>query len=481
MTDLVDTTSDAWPDPPAGKLDLPLLELFHQDKEGYVALTNKSPTWKNVTSLQIKDLRNMLPGYVDQLLNDSYMTVNSMQAPKGKHYRGNEMVRRIQACYSDIDFYKYDLSYEETYALLFAMVASEYVPWPSIVAKSGRGMYAFWCFEQPEQYDREQQDLYRRTQDRICDILSRLGADPGAKDSARVLRLPGSYHTKAQAHVRYTPTFDGDGELVTYTLTDLAEKVLDVHLPNEPKRLASPTPALRALPQPTVQPAGKPLPTGSLLGDNLPTGSVSPEKRAPTARYFDFVTIAEQRGGICEGYREKYLWRFAGCLQVMGYYGRELFNRVWKINEEACRPPLTKSEVHSACNKPNGWYITSAGPRNIRSDTIARELDVTATEAIRWKLTSIMPHGTKAKRRRNTKARTRSRTKKTAARRVALDKLIQPLIRRRHTTSLRLLAEHLEQSHRIRCSHETVRKDLAILGWKLDHQTSHFVALDSEK
>lgn len=484
MTDLVDTTSDAWPDPPDGELDLPMLEMIHQDKDGYVALTNKSPTWKNVASLKIKDLRNMLPGFVDQLLNDSYMSVNSMQPPKGHHHRGTDMVRRIQACYSDIDHYKYDLSYEETYALLFAMVASEYVPWPSIVAKSGRGMYVLWCFEQPEQYDSEQKDLYRRTQTRICEVLSRLGADPKAKDSSRVLRLPGSYHSKAKAHVRYTPTFDGDGELVTYTLADLAEQVLDVHLPNEPRRViparlnASP---LRTLPPATVRPAGDPLPAGSLLDNDLPTGPTSPEKRAPTARYFDLVTIAEKRGGICEGYRETFLWRFAGCLQVMGYWGRELFDRVSRINSQACRPPLTKSEVHSACRKPKGWYITSAGQvRNIRSDTIAKELDITSIEANRWGLTSIMPHGTKAKRRQNTKARSRSRKKKTAARRKSLTELIQPLISRRHPTSLRILADYLAL-HKHKCSHETVRKDLAIMGWKIDQHTGQFISLDKVK
>jgi len=465
-----------WSEPPDGQLDLPMMELIHKDHDGYVALCSKSTPRFNVTSIRIRDLRRMLPGFVEQLMTDGYMAVNSMAKPKGGHLRGNDMVRRVQACFSDLDHYKLDMTFEQTYAVLFGMVAAGYVPWPSIVAKSGRGMYLFWCFERPEHYTPTHAELYSRTQDRICALLSRIGADPNARDASRVLRIPGSYHTEAKAHVRYTPTFDADGELVTYQLEDLADQVLRVHLPDEPKRITSTststTSSSRPLPAPTIRPGGEPMPAGSLLDEDLPTRSTRPDLRTPWARYFDLVTIAERRGGITEGYRHAFLWRYAGTLVARGLFGRELFDRVWQMNQAACRPPQSRGEVCAACSKPQYSVLHDGSRRNIRSATIARELGVTAAEAIRWKLTSIMPHGTKRKIRRNTQARRRTRQRRTEARRKALREFIAPFLAKRgnHTTSLRFISDHLA-ARGIAASHETVRKDLAALGWRIDQHS----------
>lgn len=393
---------DFWPkdETPPDQLDVPMIELTHRDPDGYIAIMRKPPgedKLKPIYSIRVRELRTMLPELIDQLLQDGYATVNCMKAPRKRKgrtiYRTKDLVKTLQACYSDLDYYKTEQldTFKKAYAVLHMMVANEWVPWPSIVARSGRGMYVFWLFEKPVEYNKNQDELYRQTQGRLNTILSRLGADPRAKDATRVLRIPGSYHTEAKARVHYTANYNGDGELVTYTLDALADslnKPIIEPAAVEKKRLLPTGP--RQLPEIKPAKAGQPLDAGSLMPKHLPKAD-SPEKYPARRRIFDLIKIAESRGGIAPDYRHFFLWRYACCLSGLGIYAKDLFDRVWQINRTACKPPQTAAEIHAACHKAYRLIFANGKVRGIRGSTIADELGVTAEEAQRLELTAILP------------------------------------------------------------------------------------------
>ena len=392
--DGADTT--LWPadTTPAGQLDLEALETLHQDQAGYIALMRKPPgedRLRPVQSVRVRDLRSMLPGFVEQLLKDGYGSVNAMQAPRrgrrGMHYRGVDMLKSLGSCYADCDFYKIPGldTFEKFYTLLMAMVASDYIPWPSIVARSGRGAYVFFLFTKPTASTPESRRLYSQVQERFNKILARLGADPRAKDAARVLRLPGSYHTKADRRVQYVVTFNPDGELAAYTLEGLAETVSLPILADE-QELRLPVIGSR----PEAARAGPSLPAGELTPDNLPRPKC-PGEHVARARILDIAKIAEARGGIAEGSRHFFLRWYACSLARMGISGGPLYAWVSSFNERACRPRQPARNVYQACegackpSKDNGEI------RQVRGTTIAADLQVSPQEARKLGLVSILP------------------------------------------------------------------------------------------
>jgi hypothetical protein len=84
-----------------------------------------------------------------------------------------------------------------------ALVLAEY-PWlpkPTMIVNSGRGMHFQWVFREPV-LAADVLPKWQVTQDVLTTLLAPFGADPKARDAARVLRLVGS-------------TNDRNGELVT--------------------------------------------------------------------------------------------------------------------------------------------------------------------------------------------------------------------------------------------------------------------------
>jgi len=70
------------------------------------------------------------------------------------------------------------------------------IPSPSVVIDSGGGYHCYWLLENPLVLsDVETREYARRLQARW---VAYVGGDPGAKDLARVLRVPGTYNCKAE-------------------------------------------------------------------------------------------------------------------------------------------------------------------------------------------------------------------------------------------------------------------------------------------
>jgi hypothetical protein len=68
------------------------------------------------------------------------------------------------------------------------------IPFPSLAISTGRGLALVW---RHKPVSRHVLPKWARCQQVIFEALEELGADPGAKDAARVMRLVGTYNSKS--------------------------------------------------------------------------------------------------------------------------------------------------------------------------------------------------------------------------------------------------------------------------------------------
>lgn len=400
----MDDLAKTWPPDttPPNLLDVPTIQRMHPDPEGHIVFAAKpsKQSFRTVASIPVKGLFAMLPGMMDSLLRDSYCTVNTFGPPcmkDGKlHHRGNALVRRLCSCFADLDFYKLGMTFEQIVGALQSTVGFDWLPSPSIIARSGRGAYAFWLFDSPVKPTVEHRRMYKDAQLRLNLILQRLGADLQARDISRFLRTPGSYHTVAKKRVHYIPLLDQDKQLFTY---DLPELFASLHVPTDlTPRVPVTWDEINAeilIPAEEVARArmigsGRPFPKGSLADERIPAPTRK-QQYVAAARVRDLQRIAEARGGIREGHRHLFLWRYAQALHGLGLKDAALAGLVAKVNREACIPPQQGHEIYTACQQ----LPILPGPdktfRHVRSDTLALELHVTAEEGRKLALESIMP------------------------------------------------------------------------------------------
>lgn len=228
-------------------LDPTAIEYLHADPADYVGLIRKvNDRTHPVGSVQVKDLRRMLPGIARFMEQDSYITLNGYyrSAPwvvketgLPAIWRKERFVHSLTACYVDIDCGRLEggaaamMDSWDALAVLGRLGQAGIIPPPSIIGFSGRGLYAFWALRDKKDASKnpgaypEKVALYKRINRefvRRLDVQG-LAADPAAIDAARVLRFPGSIHTKAAQEVRWVIQLDDAGEGFLYSLEGLAE------------------------------------------------------------------------------------------------------------------------------------------------------------------------------------------------------------------------------------------------------------------
>jgi hypothetical protein len=239
----------------------------------------------DVASVPVKELagegQQWLPGLLAKLAQDSYFTLNAMYRPgvrrrmreryvgsivEGQRvrelktcatveryvrgsgglryaYRASEGVRWLTAAWVDCDGYRLGLDAPATVAGLMRAWREDVIPVPSFLVASGRGAWAFWKLldernpvegvryvgskrtmlfpDSPLQASSHAVRLHRTVNNALAARLAHLGADGAACDVARTCRVPGSYHSGADAHVEILPVLR-DGSMAVYTLSDLA-------------------------------------------------------------------------------------------------------------------------------------------------------------------------------------------------------------------------------------------------------------------
>lgn len=91
---------------------------------------------------------------------------------------------------------------------------------PTFIIETKNGFHGLWCFEEPiiidNLSDEKRTQLFKSYRETQLAIIDRLQGDPGAKDVARVLRLPNTYHLKDPAFPFLVKIAHSSGERYTF-------------------------------------------------------------------------------------------------------------------------------------------------------------------------------------------------------------------------------------------------------------------------
>jgi len=149
-------------------------------------------------------------------MKDCYISQNSFLRPKTQDKpnggRLTTNLKHLNALYVDIDCYKKGYTQEEVLFILENDYFGHVIPEPTFVVNSGRGLYLLWRINE----DRNALPRWKKVEDYLIEQCAELGADPQARDAARILRVPFSVNSKCGEQVRIMRFKD-----VRYTLHEI--------------------------------------------------------------------------------------------------------------------------------------------------------------------------------------------------------------------------------------------------------------------
>jgi len=168
---------------------------LHGGGKGDVTVGQKNgcetPNDWNQHHYSAEKLPEVLPAYSG--LQDVYISQNRFYGP-----RAVSRLAELSAMYTDLDFYKIEglaqMSPEGVLDLALEALLRARFPYPSLGVTTGRGIALVWRHESEP---RSALPKWNRCQSEIYEALKHLGADPFARDAARVLRLAGTYNSKS--------------------------------------------------------------------------------------------------------------------------------------------------------------------------------------------------------------------------------------------------------------------------------------------
>jgi hypothetical protein len=190
--------------------------LHGSSEKGHVTIAQKTPDWQQ-RSYKTCELYEVLPAYGG--LDDVYISQNRFYGPR----RSNK-IAELCALYADLDYYNDpDLAQMHPRGVLdqaLEALREAKIPRPSLAISTGRGLALVW---RHEPVPGTALSRWARCQNSIFEALTGLGADPSAKDPARVLRLVGTRNSKSGTMVETIYVDQGEG---VWTFDDLANEIL---------------------------------------------------------------------------------------------------------------------------------------------------------------------------------------------------------------------------------------------------------------
>jgi hypothetical protein len=205
---------------PIGSSPLAHAGYLHDLGTGHVIVAQKNhleppDDWKQ-TSHSVEELYEVLPDYAG--MTDIYITQNRFRGT-----RATSRIAELSALYSDLDYYKIpelaDMHPVAVRDLALDALLQAQIPFPSLVIFTGQGLALVWRHEPVRGYLLPK---WHRCQQEIFEALKPLGADPGAIDAARVLRLVGTCNSKSGKLVE--TIFENLDEV--WEFGDLADEIL---------------------------------------------------------------------------------------------------------------------------------------------------------------------------------------------------------------------------------------------------------------
>ena len=409
----------------APELDVDSILTLHRDPNGFIGFVRKPDpehpqldkhgkpkAWENLFAIRADDLRTMLPAFAAWLTHDSYMTVCSYYAPAPYKnpatglpdvWRKEKYLSKLTACYCDIDCGRPEseepgaaLEWRQAQYEAGVLADSGAIPQPSIMARSGRGVYLFWLLmddkdpSKPPHAWPEKRQLYKLCNRELNTRIRAhaLPADKMAIDAARVLRVPGSIHRKTGRRVEYVIQLDAAGRGFVYTLPELA-KILELRAPAVELPAATRSLARAPLYRRVKKPGSAPLRSNGKL-------------QLAALRAQDLVTIEAWRGGFKKR-GEKYedgstspgrrflLTLYAGFLRGTKQTAEETIKALQAMAANM-RPPYPSDSIHD--DPPIESIVQAEYASNTRrwgNEKLCALLGITAEAARALELQTIRP------------------------------------------------------------------------------------------
>ena len=141
-------------------------------------------------------------------LEDIYTSMNTFYT----YERKVDKVKRLNALFVDLDYYKLGLSPESVLFDLYDNYFGRKIPHPTFVIDSGRGMYLIWKINE----DKNALPRWTSIMKYLVDICAPFNADHASTDAARILRVPFSVNSKSGNPVRIIDFND-----ISYTLHEI--------------------------------------------------------------------------------------------------------------------------------------------------------------------------------------------------------------------------------------------------------------------
>ncbi|NNU78594.1 DNA-binding response regulator [Clostridium estertheticum] len=187
--------------------------LFDDTTDGYIEFLkigkNKEVKIYNTNIKGVKEFVEVVEGEID-----TYVAPNTMYKP----FRRVKNIRQFRALYIDLDHQEGN-QMGVTYQII-ELAKQGIIPMPSMAIDSGRGVHLYWrIVNAPYGALHTWQEL----EDMLYNKLKKYGADIGATDGARLLRIPGTINSKNNQECRLIYNNDE----VEYSMYDLREKYLN--------------------------------------------------------------------------------------------------------------------------------------------------------------------------------------------------------------------------------------------------------------
>ena len=354
--------------------------LLHRGNDGFVPFCRKrkdSDDFEDMFSMKASEIESYFPQLLPALDVDSYFGINAMyRANKGtsltakehgvrlpQAYKSGDGVKYLTAVFADIDCHKLGIDVGSAVGAVIRAQDRGDIPPASMLTRSGRGVWVWWMLRDeknprlPIRAWPEVIRLWCNVQRKVTDLFASVGADAGARDSARITRVPGSVNSKADARVVYWLQAGSDGKPFSYTLEALAN-TFNVELPTRNKEVMTVTKRLSV--------RGRKGQRGRWL-------------RART----NFENLWERRGRFAEGVRNNAVFVYATILRsqlldesVVWEECRRLYADLDQGNE-----PYTLDDLAASMKRAVGFgRVGRFG--GVRNQTIADMLDVTPDESV---------------------------------------------------------------------------------------------------